>query len=193
MLSIRRRVALAELPQRAIDDRTPTLRRVLADLPDPLLAALISGLELHGDHLRCGRLYSSYDSSCAAGAMMRQLHPDRFEVGRFRFLLRHRWRRHIASYGGMLQTGMHASLLEAIFDRVVWITRLCEQRASIADASRLAGRWLLAEAERELGIREYRRAAGLPPIVSWREQALRRWGEGMERRLPHPAPAGATA
>ena len=180
----RRTGHLTELPQHVVNDREYTLRRVLSDFPEPLLAALISGLELHGHDLRCGTLFASHTSSCAAGAMIRELYADQFECNRVQFLRRHRWRRRACSYGGTLATGMHASLLEAIFDRAVVLTMNVRPDVSERTASRIAGRWILAEAERELGFREDRIARGLPPIVSWRNERLRRWGEGMDRRLP---------
>jgi hypothetical protein len=182
---------LTELPQYVVHDREYTLRRVLSDLPEPLLAALISGLELHGHDLRCGTLFASRTSSCAAGAMIRELYADQFDCNRVQFLKRHRWRRRACSYGGNLATGMHASLLEAIFDRAVVLTMNVRRDVSERTASRIAGQWILAEAERELGFREDRIAAGLPPIVSWRNERLRRWGERMDQRLPHLAEAVA--
>lgn len=189
----RRRGQLAELPPQTIHDRGLPLRRVLADLPEPLLAALISGLEVHGDDLRCGRLYRTFHSSCAAGAMIRQLHPDEFAGGRMRFLIRHRWRKRAASYGGTLSTGMHATMLESIFDRAVYVTLKARRDVSERVASREVGRWMLSEAEHELQHRDDRRALGLPPVVNWREQRMRRWGEGMDRRLPEPEPEPASA
>jgi hypothetical protein len=78
---------------------------------------------------------------------------------------------------------MHASLLEAIFDRAVVLTMAIRRDVSERTASRAAGRWILSEAERELGLREDRIAAGLPAIQSWRDLPLRRWGEEMDRRL----------
>jgi hypothetical protein len=186
----RRSAALDGPPRFVIDDRERTLRRVLSDFPAPLLAALISGLELHGDDLKCGRLFASHTSSCAAGAMIRELYRDEFECGRVKFMTRHQWRKRACSYGGELSTGMHASLLEAIFDRGVMLTMSIRRDVGERTASRAVGRWILAEAERELGNREDRIAAGLPAIVSWRDQYLRRWGEGMERRLPELVPAG---
>jgi hypothetical protein len=183
---------LTELPRFVIDDREYTLRRVLTDIPDPILAALISGLQLHGHKLRSGTLYSSYESSCACGAMIRQLHPDQFECGRWTFLLRHRWRKRAASYGGSLQTDMHVAWLETIFDRAVHLTRKLRRDVRERVASRAVGQWLLAEAERELGLRYERIEAGLPAVESWRDLPLRHWGEGMDRRLPAEF-AGATA
>jgi hypothetical protein len=182
VLRLRRNAALSSLPQLVVEDRTKTLRRVLSDFPDPLLAALISGLELHGDDLRCGTLYSSHTSSCAAGALIRELHPEQFQGGRLHFLVRHRWRRRAASYGGTLQTGMHVTLLESIFDRAVMLTMAYRRDVSEKVASRVVGKWMLDEAERELGFRDDRRAAGLPPILSWRDLPLRRWGEGLAGR-----------
>ena len=169
--------------QRVVDDRKKTLRRVLSDFPDPLLAALISGLELHGHKLRCGTLYRTHESSCPAGAMIRQLYPERFECGRLKFLVRHQWRRRAASYGGVLQSDMHVAWLEAIFDRAVILTMSMRRDVSERVASRVVGRWLFEEAERELGRREDRRSAGLPPPVSWREERLRRWGEDLAGRF----------
>jgi hypothetical protein len=177
------------LPRSVIDDREYTLRRVLSDFPDPLLAALISGLELHGGRLRPGTLYSSYDSSCACGAMIRQLHPEQFECGRWKFLVRHRWRKRAASYGGALQTDMHVAWMETIFDRGVWLTKKRVPRIGERTAARLVGEWMLSEAERELGRREDRIAAGLPARQSWRDLPLRRWGEGLEQRFANLAGA----
>jgi hypothetical protein len=182
-------------------DRRVTLRRVLADLPEPLLGALVSGLEIHGDNLCAGRLFQSPTLSCAAGAMIRQLNPDDFHGGRLRFLMHHRWRKRAASYGGEFRAGMHASMIEACYDRAVFNTLHLAPGSHTRDASRLVGRWFLAEAERELNIRDNRRAAGLAPVVNWREEPLRRWDEGLERRIPAappeadrvPALAGACA
>ena len=179
----RRNAELSELPRHVINDRETTLRRVLSDFPEPLLAALISGLEIHGDDLRCGTLFASHTSSCAAGAMIRELYADQFDCSRVEFMRRHRWRKRACSYGGTLATGMHASLLEAIFDRAVVLAMAVRRDVSERAASRAAGRWILTEAERELGLREDRIAAGLPAIDSWRDHRLRRWGEAMDRRL----------
>lgn len=179
----RRNGQLSELPPYVVDDRETTLRRILSDFPEPLLAALISGLEIHGDDLRCGTLFASHTSSCAAGAMIRELYRDQFECSRIEFMRRHRWRKRACSYGGTLATGMHASLLEAIFDRAVVLTMAIRRDVSERTASRVAGHWILQEAERELGLRDDRVSAGLPAIDSWRDQPLRSWGEGMDRRL----------
>ena len=189
MIRIRKNATLPVLPRRVVDDREYTLRRVLSDLPDPMLAALISGLELHGDDLRCGRLFASFTSSCAAGAMIRQLHPAQFECGRVEFLFKHRWRRRACSYGGELATGMHASLLEAIFDRATLLTLAVRRDVKEKAAARAVGRWMRSEAERELGFRHDRVAAGLPSMASWRDLPLRHWGEGMERRCVDEVPA----
>jgi hypothetical protein len=175
-----RGVQLSALPHAAVADRGAVLRRILADLPDPLLAALVSGLDL----------YHSQTSSCAAGAMIRQLNPDDFEGGRLRFLVRHRWRKYAASYGGELRAGMHAAMIESTFDRAVAVVLASVPGSRMRDASRVVGRWFLQEAEREMHIRDDRRAAGLPPAVNWRERRLRRWNEDLERRLP-PADVAA--
>lgn len=193
MVSFRRNGALSALPQLVIDDREYTLRRVLSDLPDPLLAALISGLELHGGKLRSGTLYASHESSCACGAMIRQLYPEQFECGRLTFFVRHRWRKRAASYGGTLQTDMHVAWLEAIFDRAVHLTRIVRRDVRERIASRVAGQWMLAEAERELGLRYERIEAGLPSVASWRDLPLRRWGDGLERRLDERFLIGSAA
>jgi hypothetical protein len=166
MLKPRRKTALPELPQRVVSDRKSTLRRVLFDLPDPLLAALVSGLELHGDSLRCGTLFASHKSSCAAGAMVRELRPDEFDCGRVRFLVRHRWRKHAASYGGELQTCSHVAHIEAIFDRAVSLTTMIDREVKENAASRAVGRWIRAEAEHELQRRNDLRAAGISPGVA---------------------------
>jgi hypothetical protein len=189
MAWMRKSNTLSEVPQAVIYDRGRTLRRVLSDLPDPLLAALISGLQVHGDDLCCGRLYTSHRSSCAAGALIRELHPEQFEGGRLKFLLRHQWRKRAASYGGTLRTGMHVTFLEAIFDRAVMLTMRHRRDVKRRVAARVVGQWLLGEAERELGRRHDRIAAGLPPIVSWRDERLREWGEGLERRMDDRVPA----
>jgi hypothetical protein len=178
-----RRAALPQLPRSVIDDREYTMRRVLSDFPDPLLAALISGLELHGGRLRSGTLFASYSDSCACGAMIRQLHPDQFECGRWTFLVRHRWRKRAASYGGTLQTDMHVAWMETIFDRAVYLTLKRRNDVSERTAARAVGQWMLAEAEQELGRRYDRVEAGLPAIDSWRDLPLRRWGEGLQQRF----------
>lgn len=185
---MRRRAQLAGLPPEVIHDRGVTLRRVLADLPEPLLGALIGGLKRHGDDLRCGRLFHSEHESCAAGAMIRELHPQDFEGGHIHFLVHHRWRRSAASYGGGLARGMHALMLESTFDRAVYVARKTYPRIDEREASRHVGRWFLTEAERERQNRELRVAAGLPPVINWREERLRTWGEGMGRRLASSLP-----
>jgi hypothetical protein len=184
-----RRAALHELPRSVIDDREYTLLRVLSDFPDPLLAALISGLELHGGRLRSGTLFASYSDSCACGAMIRQLHPEQFECGRWTFLVRHRWRKRAASYGGTLQTDMHVAWMETIFDRAVYLTLKLRKDVSERTAARAVGRWMLSEAEHELGRRYDRVEAGLAAIDSWRDLPLRRWGERLEQRFANLAGA----
>lgn len=165
-LRLRRKAAEPVLPSRVINDRKATLRRVLIDLPDPLLAALVSGLELHGDDLRCGTLFASHTSSCAAGAMVRQLRPDEFDCGRVKFLIRHRWRRSAASYGGELQSCSHVAHIEAIFDRAVMLTMVFDREVKEKFAAKAVGRWIQGEAERELQRRADLRAAGISPGVA---------------------------
>jgi hypothetical protein len=162
---------------------------VLLDLPDPLLAALISGLELHGDNLRYGTLFSSHTSSCAAGAMVRQLYPDDFQCGRFKFLIRHRWRKRAASYGGALAACSHVAHIEAIFDRGTMLTLILEKDVKEKTAARAVGQWIRAEAERELGRRTDLRAAGIDPseFVGSRELAANGLEQPREVRCGAPA------
>jgi hypothetical protein len=162
MFWAKKAAALPEVPPRVIYDRQVTLKRVLRDLPDPLLAALISGLELHGDNMGCGTLFPSHSTSCVAGAMVRELYPEEFACGRIKFLVRHQWRRRAASYGGTLAKCSHVSHLEAIFDRAVMLTVILERKRGVKEdvAASAAGRWIRREAERELG-RRHDIAAGI--------------------------------
>lgn len=187
----RRDVPLPAVPPRVVADRRSTLRRVLLDLPDPLLAALISGLELHGDDLRYGTLFPSHSSSCAAGAMVRQLYPDDFQCGRVRFLIRHRWRRRAASYGGQLAACSHVAHIEAIFDRGTMLTLILARGVTERQAARAVGRWIRAEAERELGRRTDLRARGADPgdYLGSRELAWNGLDENGEREVLCGAPA----
>lgn len=174
-----------------IADRRSTLRRVLLDLPDPLLAALISGLELHGDDLRYGTLFPSHTSSCAAGAMVRQLYPDDFQCGRVKFLIRHRWRKRAASYGGQLAECSHVAHIEAIHDRATMLTLILVKGVKERDAARAVGQWIHAQAERELGRRADLRARGIDPrdYIGSRELAWNGLDENGEREVLCGAPA----
>jgi hypothetical protein len=185
MLRRRRKTALPELPPRVISDRKSTLRRVLFDLPDPLLAALVSGLELHGDSLRCGTLFASHDASCAAGAMVRELHPDEFDCGRITFLVRHRWRKHAASYGGELRTCSHVAHIESIFDRAVTLTMMIDRDVKENPAARAVGRWIQSLAEHELERRNDLRAAGISPGIA-REMVSAAMKEPLRSRADGP-------
>lgn len=130
------------------------LLRTVRGLPDPLLAALVVGLERHGDDLAPGRLYrSSSHGGCAVGVMVRELHPDDFDSGRLRFWLRHRWRRSARGYGGVLATCPRVRHLEWLFDASVGSAQRAAPGIDPADAARWVGRWIAALAEAELARR----------------------------------------
>jgi hypothetical protein len=141
-----------EVPTWLKANRQPGLERVLAGLPDHLLSALVRGLERYGDDLAPGTLFSSPNSCCAVGAMIRELHPEEFRGGKLRFLLRHRWRRGADSYGGALASS-HVGHLEALFDRLVRETMGHYPGVGEAAAARAVGAWIHRLAERELAWR----------------------------------------
>jgi hypothetical protein len=148
------------------------LLRTLRGLPDPLLAALLSGLEQHGDELMPGRLYRSpTGGGCAVGLMVRELDPAAFETGRLRFWLRHGWRRAAGGYGGVLASCPRVRHLEYLFDRSVASVQAAAPGTDARTAARSVGSWLTAQARVELGRRHDDVPAWVPAAPSRTEVA----------------------
>jgi hypothetical protein len=124
------------------------LQRTLRGLPDPLLAALVSGLERYGEELAPRRLFTGDGRSCAVGAMLRELRPGEFDGGGLRFWWRHGRRQSAVSYGGPFASP-RIRHLEHIFDASV---ALMPDPADPVHAHTV-GRWVLALAQAELGRR----------------------------------------
>jgi hypothetical protein len=153
------------LPRGIRPDFEILLLRTLRALPDPLLAALLVGLERHGDELMPGRLYRSTSSGgCAVGMMVRELHPEAFEIGGLRFWLRHGWRRSARGYGGILAECPRVRHLEYLFDHSVDAVQTAAPAAGAARAAESVGRWMRAHAEAELGRRHDGPHAAVPAL-----------------------------
>lgn len=155
------------VPDAVVADRAPVLRRALRGLPDPMLVALVDGLEKHGDHLVSGRLFTwRGDGGCAVGVMLLELAPEDYEPGTLRFWARHGWRRSVRRYGRLGKRSPRLRHLEWAFD---WAVRL--MRESRPDLSRrqvleAVGLWFRTEAQAELDARRLFAAtgAGGPPV-----------------------------
>jgi hypothetical protein len=135
------------------------LQRVVQGLPDPLLAALVSGLDRHGDNLMPGRLFWRDGRSCAVGAMLRELRPADFKVGRLRFWWRHGRRSSAVSYGGVCAECASVGQLERLYDESVKSLHGGSEHTSYAtltEFARTVGSWIHATAETELGRRHDR-------------------------------------
>jgi hypothetical protein len=146
------------------NDLQRPLVRTLRGLSDMHLAALIVGLECHGDDLAPGRLYrSSSGGGCAVGVMVRELRPQEFDGSRLRFWLWHGWRRRARSYGGALAASPRVGHLESLFDRSVKTLQDGDPALTPAQAASLVGRWLAAQAEAELGRRHDTTSALVAP------------------------------
>ena len=116
--------------QLRISDRQQVLRRTIRALPQPMLDALLRGLDRHGDQLVGGRLFKSRtEGGCAVGVMLLELDPELRSRGRLRFWLRDRWRRGTYSYRGALSRNPRLKHLEWIFDSLVEDLRRRRRRA----------------------------------------------------------------
>lgn len=153
----------------------PALRRALASLPGSLLAALVSGLESHGDQLTPRYLFASRErAGCVVGAMMREYDPRRFaSPGRLSYWLHHRGRGRAAAYGDPFASSPAVTALENVFDRMVALVRYPHRRLSERDAARSVGAWILADAEAELARRYDSRPARPRDRASVMEPALK--------------------
>ena len=140
------------VPAELARDRGPVLVRTLRGLPDEALAALVRGLARGRAELVAGRLFRrGRRRACVVGVMLLELRPERFAVGRVRFLLRHGWRRHAFSYRhDPLARSPRLYHLEWTFDRA--LHALVDARPELArpEAAALIGRWFAAEAAGEL-------------------------------------------
>jgi hypothetical protein len=172
------------LPEQVIRDRRPILRRTLRGLPDRHLAALVKGLSAHCDELVPGRLFDAR-GGCAVGVMLRELDPERYAPGRWRYLLRERWRRSVGSDWDLKRAFPRLVHLEMSFDRSVKIARNERPELSDQEAAREVGRWFLAEARREVALRE--RAAGA--LIRARLTGERRLAVGLGRQAKDPQAA----
>ena len=139
--------------------RREVLKRTLRALPDPYLAALIEGLELHGDRLAPGRLYrNSSGRGCVVGALLRQLHPSDYEGPSILFWIRHGWRRRASSYRDDWAKNPRLWHLELIFDRAVARLQAMAPHLSPQQASAAIGEWFMTAAREESLSRRVERA-----------------------------------
>jgi hypothetical protein len=132
-------------------------------LPDPYLAALIRGLELHRHQLMPGRLYrDSRGRGCVVGVLLRQLHPSDYEGPTILFWLRHGWRKRASSYRAEWAKNPRLSHLEWTFDRAAARQRAVTPDLSRQQASRAIGKWFLRSARDETARRQIDRAFSAP-------------------------------
>jgi hypothetical protein len=146
-----RGVELPVLPESLRAERTEPLRRILRKLPDPILEALVDGLD-RADQLVPGQLYADGSGGCAVGVIMRAIFPA--EASR-----RVRWwnrRRHVSLYRSHPQLARefpHLVTLESVFDRTIELAQQLYPELSQAELGAVCGRWMAAEAATELGFR----------------------------------------
>ncbi len=149
--------------------------RALHHLPDEVLRAMARGLRTHADDLAPGVLFRTNKSGgCAVGITLRELAPDAFDFGLFRFWLWQRWRRGVER--DVARRFPRLKHLQRHFDEAV---------AELKDAeypqpAKAVGLWLAASADAELRSRRSR----VPETRSLTTRAARR-----TRRAGGPARA----
>jgi hypothetical protein len=122
--------------------------RALQHLPDQLLRAMVDGLRTHADDLSPGVLFRRHRSGgCAVGITLRELAPDSFDFGWFRFWLWQRWRRGVER--DVARRFPRLKHLQWHFDAAV--SQLDD--AGYPQPAKDVGLWLAASAEAELGSR----------------------------------------
>jgi hypothetical protein len=122
--------------------------RTLQHLPDALLHAMVRGLRAHADDLAPGVLFRDRSSGgCAVGITLRELAPEAFNFGWFRFWLWQRWRRGVER--DVARRYPRLKHLQWHFDEAV--AEL--EGAGLPQPARAVGLWLAASAEAELGSR----------------------------------------
>jgi hypothetical protein len=125
--------------------------RALQHLPDELLQAMVRGLRVHADDLTPGVLFRNQKfGGCAVGITLRELAPEAFDFGLFRFWLWQRWRRGVER--DVARRFPRLKHLQRHFDEAV---------AELKDAecpqpAKAVGLWLAASAEAELRSRRGR-------------------------------------
>jgi hypothetical protein len=123
--------------------------QALRHLPDVLLRAMVSGLGAHADELAPGVLFRGTSSGgCAVGITLRELAPDAFEFGLFRFWLWQRWRRGVER--DVARRHPRLKHLQWYFDEAV---AELEQAGREPQPAKAVGLWLAASAEAELTAR----------------------------------------
>ncbi len=143
-------------------ERQQVLRRTLRGMPDAMVEALSLGLRRNANRLIKGRLFRAPSGGgCAVGVMLRELEPSSYRQRGLRFMLRHGWRRHAASYGGELARNPRLAHLEWSFDAAVDVLRELEPHRSAADAACAVGAWLRSAADEELAWRRLRDQAAM--------------------------------
>jgi hypothetical protein len=119
--------------------------RALQHLPDELLRAMARGLRAHADDLAPGVLFRNQGSGgCAVGITLRELAPEAFDFGWFRFWLWQRWRRGVER--DVARRFPRLNHLQWHFDGAV--TELKE--AGCPEPAKVVGLWLAASADAEL-------------------------------------------
>jgi hypothetical protein len=125
--------------------------RALQHLPDELLQAMVRGLRAHADDLTPGVLFRNQRSGgCAVGITLRELAPDAFDFGLFRFWLWQRWRRGVER--DVARRFPRLKHLQRYFDEAVADLKDAEYQ----QPATAVGLWLAASADAELRSRRGR-------------------------------------
>jgi hypothetical protein len=120
-------------------------RRALQHLPDELLRAMARGLRAHADDLAPGVLFRNQSSGgCAVGITLRELAPDAFDFGLFRFWLWQRWRRGVER--DVARRYPRLRHLQWHFDEAVAQLR----EVGYPQPAKAVGLWLASSADAEL-------------------------------------------
>ena len=119
--------------------------RALRHLPGELLRAMVRGLREHSDDLAPGVLFRTPGArGCAVGVTLRELAPEAFDFGLFRFWLWQRWRRGVER--DVARRYPRLKHLQWHYDDAV--SELKE--AGYPEPAKAVGLWLAAGAEAEL-------------------------------------------
>lgn len=139
------------LPAPLRAERTEALRRILRKLPEPILEALVYGLD-SAEELVPGRLYATGNGGCAVGVILRTIFPR--EDGRAGSAWS-RWRRRTLrqTHPNLAREYPHLAALEMVFDRTIEIAERLYPGYSQRELALACGRWMAAEAATELGFR----------------------------------------